>query len=196
MAIKPRLTPRKEPSQERSRDTVEAMLEATRRLLASGGFEALNTNEVAEVAGVSVGSLYQYFPSKESLVTAALGAHLRRIRDGLMDGLAQCAAADGEDWARSVVSVFVAAFEGPAWLVEASLREREMKAGRKLDPIRQECEEVLDAFFAHRGWNEHDAARGLAMVEGTLMVLATRGAEIDASLVVPLTRALQTVVLP
>ena len=67
---KPALAPRKEPRQERSRQMVDAILEATRRLLLSDGYEALTMSRVAEVAGVSPGSLYQYFPGVEAVVVA------------------------------------------------------------------------------------------------------------------------------
>lgn len=49
---------------------MDALLDAAARILAEGGLEAANTNRIAEVAGVSVGSLYQYFPNKEALVAA------------------------------------------------------------------------------------------------------------------------------
>jgi AcrR family transcriptional regulator len=67
--------PRKPPNQARARATVNAILDATARILAEEGFEAVNTNRVAEVAGVSVGSLYQYFPNKGSLVGAVAVRH-------------------------------------------------------------------------------------------------------------------------
>src|SRR5690554_2507734 len=69
--------PRKEPVQERSRALVEALIEATARVLAAEGAEAITTNRVAEVAGTSVGSLYQYFPNKESLVAALIERELQ-----------------------------------------------------------------------------------------------------------------------
>jgi tetracycline repressor-like protein len=62
---------RKLPTQERSRATVEAFLTATARILASEGYEKASTNCVAEVAGYGIGSLYEYFPNKESLVATA-----------------------------------------------------------------------------------------------------------------------------
>ena len=67
--------PRKPPHQARAKATVDAILDATARILAEDGFEAVNTNRVAEVAGVSVGSLYQYFPNKGSLVGAVAVRH-------------------------------------------------------------------------------------------------------------------------
>ncbi len=64
--------PRKQPSQERSRETVAVILEAAARILESRGIEGYNTNAVAEKAGVSIGSLYQYFPGKDSLTIALI----------------------------------------------------------------------------------------------------------------------------
>jgi AcrR family transcriptional regulator len=59
---------RKEPLQKRSRQMTEDILAAAARVLTREGLIAFNTNRVAEVAGVSVGSLYQYFPNKESIL--------------------------------------------------------------------------------------------------------------------------------
>src|SRR6185437_7157816 len=93
MARKPVAKPRKVASQERSRATVEALVEATARILVKEGFHKASTNRVAEVAGVSVGSLYQYFPSKEALVAAVIERHqqeiMRTVRDELAEVLAQ-----------------------------------------------------------------------------------------------------------
>ncbi|MEG9434359.1 TetR/AcrR family transcriptional regulator [Terriglobus sp. ADX1] len=63
---------RKQPSQERSRETVAVILEAAARILESRGLEGYNTNAVAEKAGVSIGSLYQYFPGKDALTIALI----------------------------------------------------------------------------------------------------------------------------
>lgn len=65
-----RTRPRKLPKQERSRVTVEAILDATALVLVREGYDRASTKRVAGVAGVSIGSLYQYFPNKESLVAA------------------------------------------------------------------------------------------------------------------------------
>ena len=54
-----RTKPRKQPRQERAKATVDSILEATARILVKSGMEGLNTNAVAEAAGVSIGSLYQ-----------------------------------------------------------------------------------------------------------------------------------------
>lgn len=69
---RPSLKPRKMPTQARAGQTVAALLEAAARILESKGLDGLNTNKVAELAGVSVGSLYQYFPGKDALIVALL----------------------------------------------------------------------------------------------------------------------------
>ncbi|WP_397449161.1 TetR/AcrR family transcriptional regulator [Pseudomonas sp. NA-150] len=71
MAKSPSLSPRKQPGQKRSAHTVESILEAAARILESQGLVACTTNAVAQKAGVSIGSLYQYFPNRDAL-TAAL----------------------------------------------------------------------------------------------------------------------------
>jgi AcrR family transcriptional regulator len=68
------LEPRKKPRQRRSTDTVEVILEAAARILEAGGLDGFNTNAVAIRAGVSIGSLYQYFPSKDALMAALIEA--------------------------------------------------------------------------------------------------------------------------
>ncbi len=73
------LEPRKRPRQRRSRDTVDAILRATARVLVAEGYDRANTNRIAEVAGVSVGSLYQYFPNKQALVAALVREHCEEM---------------------------------------------------------------------------------------------------------------------
>jgi AcrR family transcriptional regulator len=76
-------------SQERSRATVDALLDATARILVEEGFDKASTNHIAKVAGVSVGSLYQYFPSKEALVAAVIERHSQEISRAVRGELAE-----------------------------------------------------------------------------------------------------------
>ncbi|WP_332692677.1 TetR/AcrR family transcriptional regulator [Devosia sp.] len=69
-------TMRKQPRQARSRVMVEAVVEAGARVLSDQGWVGFTTNRVADVAGVAIGSLYQYFPDKLSLVEAVRNRHL------------------------------------------------------------------------------------------------------------------------
>ncbi|MBR9837311.1 MAG: TetR/AcrR family transcriptional regulator [Rhodobacteraceae bacterium] len=77
------LSPRKTPRQSRSRASYEAVLTAAAQILERDGMAGLNTNAVAERAGVSVGTLYQYFPGKEAIAAELV----RRIKAQLLDDL-------------------------------------------------------------------------------------------------------------
>jgi AcrR family transcriptional regulator len=70
---------RREPRQRRARQTVEAILEAVVRIVKREGIGAVNTNRVAEVAGVSIGSVYQYFPDKRAMFIALHKLHIEEI---------------------------------------------------------------------------------------------------------------------
>ena len=70
---------RKKPRQERARHTVDMIAEAARRIISERGFKALTTNHVAELAGVSVGSLYQYFPNKHAIVREVFDRHRQQV---------------------------------------------------------------------------------------------------------------------
>jgi AcrR family transcriptional regulator len=76
MPGKIRTTPRKLPRQDRSKVTVEAILTAAAHILTEDGYDNASTNRIAERAGVSIGSLYQYFPNKESIMTALRESHV------------------------------------------------------------------------------------------------------------------------
>jgi len=72
-------TPRKQPAQARARATVQAILDATAQVLVEQGYDRATTNVIARRAGVSIGSLYQYFPNKEALVTALAERHMAEM---------------------------------------------------------------------------------------------------------------------
>ena len=74
---------RKAPLQQRSRATVDTIVEAATRVLARRGWARFTTNEIAEVAGVSVGSLYQYFPNKLAIAEAIRQRHLEEVLEAL-----------------------------------------------------------------------------------------------------------------
>src|SRR3984885_7390051 len=77
------LEPRKSPVQARSAASVEAILDATIQVLLAVGIERLTTTRVALRAGVSVGTLYQYFPNKSALLQAVLPRHLSAVANAI-----------------------------------------------------------------------------------------------------------------
>src|SRR6516162_3983543 len=107
MARKLQTNARKSASQERSRLTVDALLEATARVLIREGYDRASTNRIAEVAGVSIGSLYQYFPSKEALVVAVIDRHMQEVSQVTRSALLKVAGRPIEGAAREFVSVAI-----------------------------------------------------------------------------------------
>jgi AcrR family transcriptional regulator len=102
---RPRTAPRRSPRQRRAHDTVGVLLEATEIVLSDKGFAATTTNHIAEAAGVSIGTLYHYFPSKEALVEAVvhrmwtrelevLEAHREDLVDGPLDSAVRAIVSD------------------------------------------------------------------------------------------------------
>lgn len=83
-----RLRARKKPAQTRSRETVDAVLEAAARILTRDGYARATTNRIAEKAGISVGSLYQYFPSKDAILVALVARHMDEVRARMLAALA------------------------------------------------------------------------------------------------------------
>lgn len=79
--------PRKRPVQKRSRATVEAILGAATRILEEQGLTGFNTNAVAERAGVSIGSLYQYFPGKDAILVALMEQGMMMFSENLSQAI-------------------------------------------------------------------------------------------------------------
>lgn len=79
MPRKTHTAPRKLPQQDRSRVTVEAILTAAAHILTEDGYDNASTNRIAERAGISIGSLYQYFPNKEAIITALRECHVNEM---------------------------------------------------------------------------------------------------------------------
>ena len=140
MAPKLRTSPRKQPLQRRSQETVDAILSATAQVLVKRGYEGANTNRIAEAAGVSVGSLYQYFPSKEALVTALIERHSESIWRLIVESTAKVAAAPLPEAVREVIGAIFAAHAVDPKLSRV-LREQVPRVGalRQMNEINQRC---------------------------------------------------------
>ncbi len=136
-----RTTARKKPRQARSRATVDAILTATARILVREGYGKMTTNRVAEVAGVSVGSLYQYFPNKESLVAALVDRHLERMSRLVATELRGVEAAPLEVAVETVIATLVAAQQVEPKLYRVIVEQLPRLAGQ--DKIKQFDEQIL-----------------------------------------------------
>lgn len=148
---------KKIPRQERSRATVEAIIEAAAQVLAEARYDGATTTVVAERAGVSVGTLYQYFPNKRAYVAALAERYLDDMIARVAAVLEEIEDADPRAGLRTLVEASVDAF-----LVEPrfqkELIERMPDVG-KLDEAfgaRRRITEMLEAYF-----RKHAAALGV-----------------------------------
>jgi AcrR family transcriptional regulator len=139
---------RKTPRQERSKLMVATILDATARVLVEDGFSRTTTNRIAERAGISVGSLYQYFPSREALVAAVA----QRFSEGMKATLERLLEkAQGDDLQSALRNLLTGISEAHA-----------------ADP---ELARVLTTELPRLGnmdWRDEIAARGLATAEAVL----------------------------
>lgn len=109
MREKSGMNPRKLPKQARSREMVETILTATTRVLVREGYEGLTTNRVAQVAGVSVGSLYQYFPNRALLLATLMEHHLGEMKAVFDEKFRELADVELEDAMRTLIEAAVEA---------------------------------------------------------------------------------------
>lgn len=105
--------PRRSPVPRRSRNTVAAILDAAARIFAKHGYARGTTNRIAERAGVSIGSLYEYFPSKDAILIALTEAHIAEAQGMLRETTGELAREprDLEGTVRAIVTTTVALHE-------------------------------------------------------------------------------------
>jgi AcrR family transcriptional regulator len=153
MVAKARTRPRKAATQKRSQLTVDALLEATARILVKHGYDHASTNRIAEAAGVSIGSLYQYFPGKEALVGAVIDRHTGEMMQLVREALARVAARPPAQAARALVRVMIDAHRLNPRLHRV-LVEQVPRVGRldSMQAIDREAMAMVRAYLdAHRG---------------------------------------------
>jgi AcrR family transcriptional regulator len=98
---------RRQPQQLRARQTVDAILEAVIRIMKREGMDAATTNRIAEVAGVSIGSVYQYFPDKRAIFAALHQRHIEQIDRVIETMLIQNASLPLEHLMRALVDAMI-----------------------------------------------------------------------------------------
>jgi AcrR family transcriptional regulator len=103
---KPQISWRKQPKQARSTELVSVILEAALQVLAKEGAQRFTTTRVAEKAGVSVGSLYQYFPNKAAILFRLQSDEWRQTTD-LLRGILEYSRRPPLERLRSLVHAFL-----------------------------------------------------------------------------------------
>lgn len=103
------LKPRKTPRQARSEATVDAIFEATIQVLLAEGASRLTTTRVSERAGVSVGTMYQYFPNKQALLFAVLKRHMEEVLGKVEGACLAGAGTNAVDMVQNLVAAYIEA---------------------------------------------------------------------------------------
>ncbi len=128
--------PRRKAKQERARETVEAVLEAAARVLPESGYARATTNRIAEAAGVSVGTLYEYFANKEEVFDALIQRQLEAIVSAIRSADPDPEAPLGPELARILRLAMGAMPRGPGLLraleqVPGAVFRRRLDAARE-----------------------------------------------------------------
>lgn len=171
---RPPLQPRRRPTQARSRHTVDAILAAAARVFSAAGYARGTTNHIAEEAGVSVGSLYEYFPNKDALLAALMEAHVQAGEEILARAAEAAADSDGPD-VRPVVRRFAEA------MVALHARDRALhrvlfeeaplpaRIRRRIGEIEKRATAYIEAYLrAHPGRTRRNPALAAAVVVQTI----------------------------
>lgn len=150
MAARLLVSPRKQPHQARARATVEAILAATAQVLMREGSERITTNRVAELAGVSIGSVYQYFPNKASLVSTLIERHHERMLAQLTSATREMQAAGLVDAVRAYVRALLEAHALEPELHRALIQEMPRLIGAdRLRMFSAECELAVQGYLEY-----------------------------------------------
>ncbi len=120
---------RRKPKQRRARQTVEAVLDAVVRVLKREGFSAVTTNRIAEVAGVSIGSVYQYFPDKRAIFDALHQRHVEQVDRIVQSTLIEHAASSLDDLIGGIIEALIDAHATDPELHELLLTEVPHRVG-------------------------------------------------------------------
>jgi AcrR family transcriptional regulator len=120
---------RRQPQQQRARQTVEAVLGATVKVLKRDGFDAITTNRIAEVAGVCIGSLYQYFPDKYAIYAALHQRHVQETRHLIEHTVSRHTTSSLEDLVCALTEALIDAHAGEPELHELLDRQIPLRAG-------------------------------------------------------------------
>ncbi|MCD9155186.1 TetR/AcrR family transcriptional regulator [Aeromicrobium duanguangcaii] len=142
---------RKLPRQQRSRDMVDGIVDAARDVLVADGYERLTTNRVADRAGVSPGSLYQYFPDKAAIVEEVTSRYVDRLAEDVVAALVDHVHDEPEAMARATAEALLTALQRDPTLLRVVWQD--LPAARHLDDrlgLERRVRDVLRAYLGGR----------------------------------------------
>lgn len=142
---------RKTPRQARSRDMVERIIAAGRRVLVQHGYDAFSTNRVAETAGVSPGSLYQYFPDKAAILEIVVDRYWEEVAESVAASLADRLGEAGPAMVRDTADALIAALESDRALLAVVSEELPLARNRtRRAALERRVRELVSAYLQVR----------------------------------------------
>jgi len=181
--------PRKTPRQERSQRTVEAILGAAAQVFADQGYAATTTNHIAERAGVSIGSLYQYFPSKDAILLALAERHVETAFSKVLETVREKRRAPLSELLRAMVDALVEGHQFDPGLHRAIFEEThpDRKFRKRLDELDERAvqlaRDLIEERCAELAVDNIEMASMLCVqiLEGVTHVMAIRFPEMLAT---------------
>lgn len=139
---------RRAPVQERSRQLVDDVLQAAAQVVAEVGFERASTNKIARRAGVSVGSIYQYFPDKDALMGALIDNRTQRLEKMITRRMMSMMGSPFPETAEAILRTFVEFVEAEPRLMRIMLEQLpHMREGQQFNLIEQRVQQVAKTYL-------------------------------------------------
>jgi AcrR family transcriptional regulator len=164
---------RKKPRQSRSEETIGVIFEAAARILQKHGLDGFNTNAIARLAGVSIGTLYQYFKNKNSILIAMARRELDKVSRAIIGDIEAKSSSDDSKLGRAVVRTLLKAFGGRQQmrkiLIEALI------ASGLSDELTKPIEKVVRTILTHQSQAQNGRFKTLTPISLYVMTRALIG---------------------
>lgn len=142
---------RKAPQQARSRDMVERIIAAGREILVTDGYDAFSTNRVAAAAGISPGSLYQYFPDKAAILDVVIDRYTEQTADQVATAMSDRMGGAGLEVVRDIVDALVTALEADRALLQVVAEQLPLARSRvRRQALEQRVRELAATYLIAR----------------------------------------------
>jgi len=142
---------RKTPQQARSREMVERIIAAGREVLVADGYDAFSTNRVAAAAGISPGSLYQYFPNKAAIIDVVVDRYSERTAELVAAAMSDRLGGVGLKVVRDIVDALLTALEADRALLRVVSEELPVARSRaRRDALERRVSEIASTYLLAR----------------------------------------------
>ncbi|MGW5385350.1 TetR/AcrR family transcriptional regulator [Nocardia sp. NPDC003963] len=175
MPATPRVTLRRTPRQQRSREMVRRIIDAGQAVLISHGYEGASTNRIAAAAGISPGSLYQYFPDKDAVLGAAIDRYNTQVADQVRARVLESMREPPEIALRQSLSALLDALGNHPELLRAVIEQTpRIGIGHTVAGFEEQIGELTRAALTLRGYTDTEIPAAAWMLVRTAEHLTVR----------------------